>query len=65
MEELRDRAAIEAKMARDWCGFVAHRSTSDQRSPNTTFDSRLRPDRGAIVAEIAAKSGAKAKRNGN
>ena len=56
VEELRDRAVIEAKMARDWRGLVAHRSASDRRSPNTTVDVRLRPDRGAIVARSWRKS---------
>ena len=52
----RDRAAIEEILARAWRGFVSHRSASDRRSPNTTVGIRSRPDRGAIVAKIAAKT---------
>ena len=59
----RDRAAIEAKMARDRSGIVSHRSASDRRSSSSMIDARSRPNRGAIVAKIVEKILAHVKRN--
>ena len=59
----RDRAAIEEILARDRRGFVSHRSARDRRSTSVTIDARSRPDRGAIVAKIAAEIGVSLKLN--
>ena len=59
----RDRGAIEPQSRRVRCGIVAGRTDGDRRRVSTTIDARSRPDRGAIVAEIAAKIVAKVKRN--
>ena len=53
----RDRGAIEEILAREWRGFVYHRSASDRRSSSVMIDAQLRPNRGAIVAKIAAEIG--------
>ena len=55
MEELHDRSPIEEILLRDRRGFVSNRSAGDRRSTSIKIDARSRPDRGAIVAKIAAE----------
>ena len=59
----RDHGSIEPQSRRVRRGIVAGRTDGDRRRVSTTIDARSRPDRGAIVAEIAAKIVAKVKRN--
>ena len=59
----RDRAAIEVIRARDRSGLVSFRSASDRRSSSIVINARSRPNRGTIVAKIAAKIVVHVKRN--
>ena len=53
----RDHGAIEPQSRRFWRGIVRDSSPIDRQAIDEALASRLTPDRGAIVAKIAAEIG--------